>query len=480
MTSGHRWSVRIGGEASALALGLLSGLTGLLPPRVRYGYIHPLTRAILRRSVAALPATAGRPAALPEPASRARASEGITSVLAAGALDVGGIGSIVETLAIGLSAHGVAPVVLCLDDGVRAARMRSAGVDVRVVGDRESAARALQQIRPAVVQLHAPPDFIIDAARACATPLVAVLHNTEIHYSRARWRTFARLLASASAAVAVSESVRAFHVARVPAALGDRIVAVPNAAARLPAPTPDERRTARSLLERTIGARIHDDAVFVCLARYDAQKNIAGTVASFLEGLSTEDGARLVIAGEPSDWVEYRRADALRRTSPLADRVHLLAASDGPTLLAAADAFLLNSFFEGWPVAATEAWAAGLPLVLSDVGGARELIARDPGRSVLVPNPCADDVTDALVERARRRSRSQRNAAALADAVHAVAARSRASPWARSVPPDDVGSVAEMLRQHAAILRTAGGAALEGIPPIDPHIDESARGESDA
>ena len=66
----------------------------------------------------------------------------------------------------------------------------------------------------------------------------------------------------------------------------------------------------------------------------------------------------------------------------------LLGSSDARTLLAAADGFVLDSFFEGWPVAATEAASMGLSLVLSDFGGARELIARDPSHSVLIPNPC--------------------------------------------------------------------------------------------
>lgn len=472
---------RFGSRMGAHSLGLAIALTGCLPPRIRYGYVHPVSKALLRMPVAALPRLDADVAAggtAPKP--RAAAAAAITCVLGAGELDVGGIGAVVELLATGLPAHGVTPVVLCLRDDARATRLRAGGIAVHIVHDKESAARVLRQLRPDVVQLHGPPEFLTDAARQSAAPLVTVLHNTEIHYSPRRWRSFAELLATSSA-IAVSDSVREFHVARVPEPLHERIRVIPNAAARPPAPTLDQRRDARMLLERTIGARLGDDAVFVCLARYDAQKNIAGTVASFCDGLLEGDGARLVIAGEPSDWAEYRRADALRHGSAHGDRVHLLAASDGPTLLAAADAFLLNSFFEGWPVAATEAWAAGLPLVLSDVGGARELVARDPRRSVLVPNPCGPSVTDALVERARRRSRRQPNAQALADAVRTVAARVRRSPGARSVPTADVGSVAEMVEQHAMILRAAAGASPTGGAPVgEVRVGESGRGERSA
>lgn len=469
-TGVHGRSARLAAQASARTLGLAVGLTGLLPPRIRYGYVHPLARALLRTRVAALPAVdpdhvPPAPAPAGAPASAASVG-GIACVLAAGELDVGGIGSIVELLATALPAHGVTPVVVCLDDGARASRLRAMGIAVHVVHDEETAAGALRRARPDVVQLHGAPTFMLAAARESAVPLVTVLHNTEIHYSRRRWRSFAQVLASSSA-IAVSESVRAFHIARVPAELAERILVVPNAVPRSAAPTLLERRAARGRLERTLGTQLGDDPVFVCLARYDAQKNIAGTVASFVDGLIEDDRARLVVAGEPSDWAEYRRADALRRASAHADRVHLLAASDARGLLAAADAFMLNSFFEGWPVAATEAWAAGLPLVLSDVGGARELVARDPARSVLVPNPCCDAVTDARVERARRRAHRQRNAAALAKAVHTIAARARTMPGVRSVPAEDVGSVEEMVEQHAEILRTAAATAHVGVTSVD-------------
>ena len=49
-----------------------------------------------------------------------------------------------------------------------------------------------------------------------------------------------------------------------------------------------------------------------------------------------------------------------------------------PHLLAAADGFVLDSFFEGWSLASMEALFAGVPMVLSEVGGAREQIGDDP------------------------------------------------------------------------------------------------------
>ena len=50
-----------------------------------------------------------------------------------------------------------------------------------------------------------------------------------------------------------------------------------------------------------------------------------------------------------------------------------------------ADAFVLPSYWEGWSLALTEAAYAGLPIVATDVGGARELLAEGSGRLVRPP-----------------------------------------------------------------------------------------------
>jgi glycosyltransferase involved in cell wall biosynthesis len=460
-------ATRVGGRASAWLFGVVTGATGILPPRLRYGYVHPITRILLRTP---LPALRGLDAD-PRTASAAPVTRtgDLTCAIGVGALDIGGSGSVVELLATRLPERGITPTVVCLGDGARAQRIRGQGIEVRSVPDRAAALRAFTELRPDVIQLHGAPAFLEAAARASGSPLVPVLHNTEIHYAPARWRGFSQLVSQSSSAIAVSELVRTFHAAHLPDPLRSRIAVIPNAAPGRRAPNTQQRRVARDLLEAAVGGRFHDDVVFVCLARYDAQKNIAGTVASFLSCVAAGVPAQLVIAGEPSDWVEFRRADAIRRGSRAADRVHLLATSDARTLLAAADAFVLNSFFEGWPVAATEAWSAGLPLILSDVGGARELVARDPGRCVLIANASGEPgaVTDQRVERARWRATHQRNASELADAIQYVVDRVNCDRAVPVAPLEASDGVDAMVDAHARALRDAarGSSADDSTRP---------------
>ena len=437
---------------SAGVLGIAVGLVDLTSPGLRYGYVHPLARAILRRPLASLPAVPG--AAFHPLSTGATAREpDLRCGLVADSLDIGGIGRVIEMLAEGLAAEGIEPVVVCPQEGQRTARLRELGIEVVVAADEESARDALRSARLDVVQVHSAPDHLVAAAVATGAPLVPVLHNTEIHYSPEKWRSTAELFDRADSVIAVSALVRQFHVERVPASAGEKIVVVANGAMPLPAATEQVRSAARTELARTLGTSLTDEVVFACLARYDAQKNIAGTVASFLAAARTSR-AHLVVAGDPSDWLEYRRADAIRRSHPDRDRVHLLGTSDAATLLCAADAFVLDSFFEGWPLAATEAVSAGLPLVISEAGGAAELVARAAPGSTLVSNAsgAAAEVTDRRAAAARRRASGQTNAAEIAAAVAHVAQTVRAQ--GRSGPPAD-DSFAAMVAGHAAVARAA-------------------------
>lgn len=443
-------------RVGVLAFGVVVTLTDLLPPRVRYGYVHRISRAIWSGPLPSVPPLSAPASERAHRAGVAGVGEGLTCVLLTDAMDVGGIGSVVEVLASELRGFSVRPVIICAEDGVRARRLRDSGVDVRVADSEEAAQAALRELAPAVIELHGAPKYLEDAAIASGVPLVPVLHNTEIHYTRARWKRFRRVLESSPSAIAVSETVRRFHVRHVGEGLGDRVEVVANSSHGQAPPTPAERRAARDRLGDVVGRVLDDDqVVFVCLARYDAQKNIAGLVSSFVTHVA-DSRVHLVVAGEPSDWAEYRRADAIRRASDGGSRVSLLGPSDATSLLASADAFVLDSFFEGWPVAATEAASAGLPLILADFGGAHELVSGDADRSLVISNACgaAASVSDRAVARARRATLRQTNAVPLARAIETVAGRVQDNDGRVRVGRTPTR---DMARGHAEVIHRVGG-----------------------
>ena len=96
-------------------------------------------------------------------------------------------------------------------------------------------------------------------------------------------------------------------------------------------------------------------------------------------------------------------------------------------MLSAADAYVSAAFYEGWSVAASEAAWVGLPLLLSDVGGAAELVgsASGPGdgpRGRVVVHPCGDPlgVDDAAIAMQADEARATHEVE-LADAMMMIA-----------------------------------------------------------
>jgi glycosyltransferase involved in cell wall biosynthesis len=136
---------------------------------------------------------------------------------------------------------------------------------------------------------------------------------------------------------------------------------------------------------------IQDEYVFVSLARHCLQKNTYGLVAAFADVAARHPEAHLVIAGRPDDAAYFAQVVRLRGLVACRERIHLRDHNPNPAeLLALADGFVLDSFFEGWSLASMEALYAGVPVVLSEVGGASEQVGADGERGYLIPNPVGD------------------------------------------------------------------------------------------
>ncbi len=127
------------------------------------------------------------------------------------------------------------------------------------------------------------------------------------------------------------------------------------------------------------------DLLFTCVARFSEQKNHA----MLLDAFASQNGrTHLLLAGdgELRSHLE-RRVDGLG----LAGRVHFLGRrEDVPAILAASDVFVLASLWEGNPLSVMEAMAAGLPAVVTAVGGVPELLKSGRHGFVVPPGNTAD------------------------------------------------------------------------------------------
>jgi glycosyltransferase involved in cell wall biosynthesis len=390
--------------------------------------------------------------------------QALRCLVVTGLLDVGGMDEVVAFLARRLPSHGLRTAVLHArtdpsPTGVPTGRLgrmlQTSGIEV-IEADAKRALEWVKAWHPDVITAHGAPDWMISVAEEVGVPYVDNLHGMHTHFA-ADWHAEAERAARISAIVSVSGLISDQYLAGNPGFPLSRIVTIPNG-------VDDQRRTTgdREAVRDRLG--LTDEYVYVSLARHCQQKNSYGLVAAFAEVARHHPDAHLVIAGRPDQSRYYRRMLRLRDELPCRDRIHLRDHATAPAqLLAAADGFVLNSFFEGWSLASTEALFAGLPVVLSEVGGAREQIGGDPDRGFLVANPLGDPLSVNWESLAAARFRAQVNRDELVTAMdHLITRRERYLDNRKHLVTESAArfSADTWLARHSAVL-TAVAARTE-------------------
>jgi len=373
-------------------------------------------------------------------------------------LDAGGVDEFVAFLARQLPIWGgLRTTVMCASSheshahiGRLAADLTNEGIAVIDAGP-DDGGEWLAANRPDVISAHDPPEWVLEAASACTIPVVETLHGvpTPIGTNWRREPIRSRYIASL---IAVSDLVRRQYLRGNPEFADERIVTIPNAFNSIHRPVIN-RAEARAWLG------LEDEFLFVSLARHAIQKNAYGLVTAFADVARENPRVHLLIAGRPDDGSYAEQVRLLRDRLPARNRIHLRDNFSNPSvLLAAADGFVLNSFFEGWPLASMEALCAGLPLVMSEVGGAREQVGSNDERGYVVPNPLGDPETATWESAGRERFRPHVNKAALVTAITSVIKNQKHWATARPVLAEESQqrfSVRICAEQHAKILRQA-------------------------
>jgi glycosyltransferase involved in cell wall biosynthesis len=231
----------------------------------------------------------------------------------------------------------------------------------------------------AVIHAH---EFYMSAigalvSRATGVPLVVTIHGKSYYPDRRRRRVACRMMAaSAAAVVTVSEDLRRFFCATTGTPL-DRVRVVYNGI-----DVQGDRAVGRrngDLLE-TVG--IHRDARIVgAVGSLYTVKGHLDLIRATPAIVQYHPTTHVIILGRgPLHDTLVAEADTLG----IRDRIHLLGHRDDvKDWLAAMDVFTMPSLSEGLPLSLLEAMAAGVPPVVSDVGGMAEVV-RDGETGLLV------------------------------------------------------------------------------------------------
>jgi lipopolysaccharide exporter len=342
------------------------------------------------------------------------AVSGPRCLLATTHLDVGGLDEVVAFLARKLPLRGFRTAVLHASAGTRGNEesqgrlgrmLRECGVEV-IEADENAGPGRISEWAPDVISAHGAPAWVFATAERSGVPFVDNLHGMySVFGADWSWHRDASHGKALAAVVVVSDLVRRDYLECNPDFPPGRVALIPNGvdAERR---SGGDRATARERLGLT------GEYLFLSLARHSLQKNTYGLISAFGELAQRRPEAHLVIAGRPDDTRYFKKVLELRDNLGCRDRIHLRDHAMTPAaLLAAADGFVLDSFFEGWPLASMEALFSGLPVVLSDVGGAREQVGDDPARGYVVANPLGDPfaVNWGAVAAARYRQQANRD-----------------------------------------------------------------------
>ena len=235
-------------------------------------------------------------------------------------------------------------------------------------------------------------------ARRHGVPYTVTLRGTEVRHARmpAIRRRISLTMRSAARVFAVSDSLRQVGVGL--GAEPARAIVVPNGVDTnrfRPLPRDEARRRlgippdARVLV--TVGGLVRRKGFHRVIDRMAGLRARHGNVMYLVVGGASREG---------DDGPELRA-----RAAGLGDAVRFLGALPPDELrlpLSAADVFVLASANEGWANVLLESMACGTPVVASDVGGNREVVA-DPSVGTVFP---LDDESalDAALDRALRRS----------------------------------------------------------------------------
>jgi glycosyltransferase involved in cell wall biosynthesis len=380
-------------------------------------------------------------------------------VVATGTLKLGGQEMVALFLARGLQAYGLDAVVAHTPwgrpDEETVDSLRLDGVPVVKLA-LHNVEEWLATYRPDVISIHGASDWLVTAAAAARIPIVETLHGADSLFDRGTWRRERFRSRHIAGFVAVSELVRRQYLRSNPGYPPDRVITIPNG-------VDGQHIGHRDRAQARAWLGLGNEFLFVSLARYHIQKNTFGLVAAFSDVVRAYPETRLLCAGDVAEPSYFEQVRNLRDGLPCAGQIRLCGpCPDVSGVLAAADAFVLDSFFEGWSMASMEAIYTGLPAILSEVSGAREQVGQNGRRGLIVENPLGDPEATDWRRIRRMRFRCQVNRSALVEAMCTVIAeRDR---W-RSVRDElraeamDLFSVDLCVQRHAEVLTRAAASA---------------------
>lgn len=289
-------------------------------------------------------------------------------------------------LAKGLRARGWdVEVVSMLGGGTMADQFREVGIPLHELGIHRGVPdprailrlrKIIRTFRPEVVHSHMVHANLLARLTRLVCPMPALLATAHSTTEGSRWTEIAYRVTDSLGdltTIICNAAAERYVLNRSVPAKRLRVVVNGLPVERL-CPDPQSRAATR----RQLG--IQDEFVWLAVGRFESPKDYPNLISAVARDPSQR--GLFLIAGDGHMRSEIEKLAAERNIS---GRVRFLGIrNDVPSLMAAADGYVMSSAWEGLPMVLLEAAVSGLPIVATNVGGNGEVV-RDGISGFLVP-----------------------------------------------------------------------------------------------
>ena len=302
-------------------------------------------------------------------------------------LDKGGLEQVIFDIATKVDKNLFNVYIACIEkDGHIAEKCRKAGIQVFLINkNKKKYEDLIPKLKIDLINPHYSL-FGLDVASKFDIPVVPVLHSNYIWLSESDKLKFKDADKHIKRYIAVSKNVSRFsrHFWGISPR---KIELIPNGI-NIEA---HERSTKKIKTRRDFNLD-DDDCVFLNVAAYYAVKNHNLMISAMRDLVKKYPKMRIICVGHVMDSRYYSKIREEIKRKNLEKNIIFTGFMPHKKLLglySIADAFLLPSLSEGWSVSTMEAMLYGLPMILTDVGGSREII-EDNEIGIVIPNSYGD------------------------------------------------------------------------------------------
>ncbi len=311
-------------------------------------------------------------------------------------LDAGGAERALVQIVTRLDRGRFEPFVFCLSgEGELARPLREAGIAVVCLGARKRhglsvvwrLSRLLSKLRPTILQTFLFHANIAGRLAGKAARVPIIVSGIRVAEKRGSLRLWIDRATDwmVSRHVCVSQDVAAFSASRGGLPIG-KIQVIPNGVDA--SVFADAAPANLEHLGIPPGSR-----TLLFVGRLDPQKGPFVLMAAARELLPRHNDLQVLLVGDGPLAENLQKWIAKEN---LSDRIHLAGRrNDVPSLMRAAEIFVLPSLWEGLPNVVLEAMAAGIPVVASRVEGVSDLLVDDRTGLIVAPNS-APDLVEAI------------------------------------------------------------------------------------